>query len=231
MKKLFAMALCASIFTTAQSQIYVQGGVNLANITNSKSGETEKNNMLTTFNAGILGRGTLSSVFSLETGLLLDGRGAKANTYFTGSTDDNYVKSKFNPLYLEVPLNLVFKIPLEGNSNIFLNAGPYAAMGIAGKSKLETRIFGATTNSEENIKFSNDDPSTTQQEDAGYNKLKRFDYGVNVGGGVDLGKVLLKVNYGMGFVKINSTQTDNSSDDKNKFRTVSISLGVPLTAR
>jgi hypothetical protein len=48
---------------------------------------------------------------------------------------------------------------------------------------------------------------------------------------VDLGKVLLKVNYGMGFVKINSTQTDNSSDDKNKFRTVSISLGVPLTAR
>ncbi len=231
MKKLLTLALCASIFTTVKSQIYVQGGVNFANITNSKSGETEKNNMLTSFNAGILGRGTLSTVFALETGLLLDGRGAKANTYFTSSTDDNYVKAKFNPLYLEVPLNLIFKIPLEGNSNIFLNAGPYAAIGIAGKSKLETRIFGATTNSEKSIKFSNDDPSTTQQEDAGYNKLKRFDYGVNVGGGIDLGKVLLKVNYGMGFVKINSTQTNNSSDDKNKFRTVSICLGIPLTAR
>jgi hypothetical protein len=231
MKKMMAVCLLTATGICAKAQFYVQGGVNLANITNSKSGETEKNNMLTTFNAGILGRGNLSDVFALETGLLLDGRGAKANTYFTGSTDDNYVKSKFNPMYLEVPLNLVFKIPLESNSNIFLNAGPYAAMGIAGKSKLETRIFGATTNSEKNIKFSNDDPSTTQQEDAGYNKLKRFDYGVNVGGGVDLGKILLKVNYGMGFAKINSTETDNSANDKNKFRTMSLSLGIPLTGR
>jgi len=229
MKKLLAMAFCAAIFTTAKSQVYVQGGVNLANISIGKSGETENNNMLTTFNAGILGRFNLSTVFDLETGLLLDGRGSKANTYFTNSTEDNYVKSTFNPLYLEVPLNLVFRIPLQKNTNVFFNAGPYAAMGIAGKSKLETRIFGSTTNSESNIKFSNDDPTTTQQEDAGYNKLKRFDYGVNVGGGVDLGKVLLKINYGMGFAKINSTESDNSANDKNKYRTVSISLGIPLS--
>jgi hypothetical protein len=229
MKKLLVLALCAGIFTTAKSQVYVQGGLNLANISVGKSGETEDNNMLTTFNAGILGRFNLSTVFDLETGLLLDGRGSKANTYFTNSTEDNYVKSTFNPLYLEVPLNFVFRIPLEEKTNIFLNAGPYAAMGIAGKSKLETRIFGATTKSERTIKFSNDDPTTTQQEDAGYDKLKRFDYGVNVGGGIDLGKILLKVNYGMGFAKINSTESDNSANDKNKYRTVSVSLGIPLS--
>ena len=79
-----------------------------------------------------------------------------------------------------------------------------------------------------NIKFSNDNPFTSQQDDAAYDKIKRFDFGLNFGGGLDLGKVLLKVNYGFGLTKINSTQSNNSTDDKNKYRTLSISLGIPL---
>lgn len=229
MKKLLAIALCAGIFTNAKSQIYVQGGVNLANISTSNSGSTQKNNMLTTFNAGIMGRSNASEAIALEAGLLLDGRGAKANTYITSSTDDNYIKTKFNPLYLEVPVNLIVRLPLQSKANIFVNAGPYIAMGIAGKSKVESKILGAVTNQTNDIKFNNDDPSTNQQEDASYDKLKRFDYGVNLGAGFDLGKILLKANYGLGLAKINSTETDNSENDKNKYRTVSISVGIPLS--
>ncbi|MEP6948775.1 MAG: outer membrane beta-barrel protein [Ginsengibacter sp.] len=88
--------------------------------------------------------------------------------------------------------------------------------------------MGITFSSSDNIKFSNDDPSTSQQDDAAYNKLKRFDFGLNFGGGLDLGKVLLKLNYGFGLTKVNSTQNDNSVDDKNKYRTISLSLGIPL---
>jgi hypothetical protein len=58
--------------------------------------------------------------------------------------------------------------------------------------------------------------------------LKRFDYGLNLGGGVDFGKLMVKVNYGYGLAKINSTQSDNTANDKNKFRTWSVSLGIPL---
>lgn len=229
MKKLLVLALCAGLFTNAKSQkVYLQGGVNLANISNSNSGATEKNNMLTTFNAGIMGRSNASEPIALEAGLLLDGRGAKANTYTTSSTDDNYIKTKFNPLYLEVPVNLIVRMPLQSKSNIFVNAGPYIAMGIGGKSKVEAKFLGAVSNSSSDIEFNNDNPSTTQQEDASYDKLKRFDYGVNLGAGFDLGKILLKANYGLGLAKINSTETDNSSNDKNKYRTVSISVGIPL---
>jgi hypothetical protein len=32
----------------------------------------------------------------------------------------------------------------------------------------------------------------------------------------------------LGLAKIRSTETDNSSNDKNKYRTVSVSLGIPL---
>lgn len=231
MKKLLAIALCVGLFTTAKSQVYVQGGVNFANISTSNSGATEKNNMLTTFNAGVFARSNSTEPIALEAGLLLDGRGAKANTYLTSSTDDNYLKTKFNPLYLELPVNLILRLPLENKSNIFLNAGPYIAMGIAGKSKVETKFLGVVSNSTSDIKFNNDDPSTTQQEDASYDKLKRFDYGINLGAGLDLGKVIVKANYGMGFAKINSTQTNNSANDKNKYRTVSLSLGIPLSRK
>lgn len=225
MKKLLIIALCTGVFTTAKSQVYIQGGVNLANISTSASGETQSNHMLTTFNAGILGRINIASPLAFETGLLIDGRGAKSKNTSSGN---NYYTAKFNPLYLEVPANLVLRLPLQNNSNIFINGGPYIAMGIAGKSKIDGKVAGVDFHSSKNIKFTSTDPN---EDDQAYSKLKRFDYGVNVGAGIDVGKILLKVNYGLGLAKINSTQTDNSTNDKNKYRTVSISLGIPLGGR
>lgn len=231
MKKLLAIALSIAIFSTAKSQFYIQGGVNFANISTSKSGATEKNNMLTSFNAGVMARSNSRETIALEAGLLLEGRGAKADTYLTSATDDNYVKTKFNPLYLELPVNFVVRLPLQHHENIFFNAGPYVAMGIAGKSKVETKFLGAVSNSSNDIQFNNDNPTTTQQEDASYDKLKRFDYGVNVGGGFDLGSVILKANYALGMAKINSTQSNNSTDNKNKYRTISVSIGIPINRK
>lgn len=213
---------CAGLFTTAKSQIYVQGGVNLSNISTTNSGGTQSNNMLTTFNAGILGRSNKTETIALETGLLLDGRGAKSQS----GSGNTYYKATFNPLYLEVPVNLIVRLPLVNNkTNIFVNAGPYIAMGITGKSKIDGQIAGAAFHSEESIQFTSTDPT---QNDQAYSKLKRFDYGLNFGAGFDLGKVLLKANYSLGLSKINSTQTNNSANDNNKYRTISISVGIPL---
>ena len=228
MKKLLALAIFAGFFTNVKSQVYVQGGVNFANISTSKSGSTQNINMLTAFNAGIMARSNSTEPIALEAGLLLKGKGAKSNTYLTSSPDDNFIKTTFNPLYLELPVNFVLRLPLEKRNNIFVNAGPYIAMGIAGKSKIETRFLGVTTHTTSDIKFNNDAPSTSQQEDARYDKLKKFDYGVNVGAGFDVGKVIIKANYGIGMAKINSTETDNSSNNKNKYRTICVSLGIPL---
>ena len=225
MKKLLIIALCTGVFTKATSQVYLQGGVNLTNISTSTSGETQSKYMLTTFNAGILGRINIAEPLAFETGLLLEGKGAKLKNTSSGN---NYYTAKFNPMYLEVPANLVLRLPIQDKSNIFINAGPYIAMGIAGKSKIDGKIAGVEFHSSENIKFTSTDPN---EDDQAYSKLKRFDYGLNLGAGIDVGKILLKVNYGLGLAKINSTQTDNSTDDKNKYRTLSISLGIPLGGR
>ncbi|MEO6327629.1 MAG: porin family protein [Ginsengibacter sp.] len=229
MKKLLIAVLCFSSLSKAKSQVYIQGGLNLANITKTSSGQTEQNNILTTFNAGISGRFNLSKTIDLETGLLFTGKGAKAETFFGTNTSDNYVKTKLNPFYLEVPLNLILRIPLQKKTNLFFHAGPYAAMGIAGKAISESKILGIINNSESNIRYSNDDPFTSREEDAGYGKLKRFDLGLNLGGGFDFGKLITKVNYGLGLTKINSTESNNGADDKNKYRVLSISLGLPLS--
>jgi hypothetical protein len=227
MKKFFlTLTLTTAIALCTRAQVYVQGGLNLANITKTNDGQTEKNNILPSFNVGILGRLPLTSMFSLESGVLLTGHGSKAETYFNGGTD--YIKTKFNPLYIQVPLNAVIKIPLEKETSVFFNAGPYAAIGIAGKSSSESKFGPLKTSSSKNIAFSNDDPFTSQEEDAGYNKLKRFDFGLNLGGGFQFQHFIIKANYGLGLAKINSTESNNTANDKNKYRTLSFSVGIPL---
>jgi Outer membrane protein beta-barrel domain len=227
MKKLLAITALLFIGVKLNAQlVYVQGGLNLANITKTNDGQTEKNNMLASFNAGIIGRFDFGKIVDLETGVLFTGRGAKAETYFNGGND--YVKSTFNPLYIEVPLNLVVTAPISKNNGVFFNAGPYIAIGVGGKSKTNSKLGLITSSSTSSIKFSNDDPFTSQQDDAAYNKLKRFDYGINVGAGIKLEHLILKVNYGIGLAKINSTESNNSANDKNKYRTLSLSVGIPL---
>jgi hypothetical protein len=228
MKKVLTGIAVLFITTYAHAQLfYAQAGLNLANITTTNNGQTEKNNILPTFNAGFMGRFGLSKEVDLESGLLFTGRGSKAQTYFNGGND--YVKSTFNPLYVELPLNLVITVPLEKKSGIFFNAGPYVAVGVGGKSKTDSKIGPITSSSSSSIKFSNDNPFTSQQDDAAYDKLKRFDFGINLGGGFQFEHLILKVNYGLGLAKINSTESNNTVNDKNKYRTLSISVGIPLS--
>ena len=227
MKKLLSVLVISLAALSGKAQkTYVQGGLNLANITKTNDGQTEKNNILPTFNVGLMHRFAIVPEIAIETGLLFTGKGSKAETYFNGGA--GYVKTKFNPLYLEMPVNVVYKIPVGSGSNVFFHAGPYVAVGIAGKSISETNTLGIISKSEENIKFSNDDPFTSQQDDAGYDKLKRFDVGLNAGAGFGFKRLMFKANYGLGLSKINSTQSDNNANDKNKYRTVSFSVGIPL---
>ncbi|HSN59453.1 MAG TPA: outer membrane beta-barrel protein, partial [Ferruginibacter sp.] len=170
MKKVLTVLMFSTVMAgAANAQLfYAQGGLNLANITNTNSGGTEDNAILPTFNVGLMGRFGLSETVDIETGLLLTGKGSKAETYFNGGND--YVKAKFNPLYVEVPLNLVVNIPLASSTKLFVNAGPYAAIGGGGKSKLDTKIGVLTSYSERDINFNNDDPFTSEQENAAYDK-------------------------------------------------------------
>lgn len=231
-----ALALAAGMygFVNAQTSsvsanpggVYLKGGVNFSNISVNSNGAVNDANSLTTFNVGFIGDIPIADIFSFQTGLYLNGKGSKTVSYFGPNTDANYYKVRFNPLYLELPANFVLKFPVDKTSRFYAGAGPYIAMGIGGKVKGTQNIAGNVSTYEKSIQFNNDDPTTSEQEDASVRKLRRFDGGVNFLAGVEVDRFMIGVNYGLGLSKIGSTQDNNN--DKNKYRIWSVNVGVRL---
>lgn len=211
--------------STNPGNFIIKGGVNLANISVTDNGRVNDANQLTSFNVGFAVDIPLAETFSIQPGLIYTGKGAK--TAVGKSTDNFYYTAKSNPMYLELPVNLVGKIPLTSNTKFYLGAGPYAAMGITGKNKVETHILGVASYQNNDIAYSKDDPTTSREENYGYGKLKRFDYGLNALAGLEFARFTLGANYGYGLTKINSG-TDNNANDKGKNRVWSFNLGIKL---
>ncbi len=112
-------------------------------------------------------------------------------------------------------------------SKFYVGAGPYVAVGVAGKNKINGKVLSQSFTSEKTIEWSNDDPTTGFEENAGFGIMRRFDYGLNGTIGVEGRKAIVSVNYGYGLAKLQSG--DNSSaDEKNKHRVISVSIGFRL---
>jgi hypothetical protein len=121
---------------------------------------------------------------------------------------------------------VVVKSP--GQTKIFGGAGPYLGVGVAGKNKVEGKFLGTSFESNKNIEFSNDDPTTLNyDEGAGAGIMKRIDYGINALAGVECSKAVFSFNYGYGLAKIQSGG-NSSEDNNNKHRVFSFTVGVKL---
>lgn len=229
MKKTIILAVAVlfivSNLSAQQGSVYLKGGLNIANISKTSDGRIDDANALASFHVGFMGDLPVGKFFAIQPGLLFTGKGAKTQTGQPG--DNYYYKATSNPLYIELPINFVAKLPLAPGSSFFIGAGPYAAIGVAGKNKVDGNAGLVHFNSNDAIKFSNDDPTTfNEQEGAGLGIMRRFDFGLNGTAGFELDKLLLSVNYGYGLTKINSVAQND--DDKNKHRVISLSVGFKL---
>ncbi|MDP4185242.1 MAG: porin family protein [Bacteroidota bacterium] len=108
---------------------------------------------------------------------------------------------KFMIDYIEIPVDLTFHVPLCGIS-LFAQAGPYVGYGVSSKYK----VGGQTTT----IHFG-----------SGADQIKRMDFGGNIGGGIELGKLQLGVRYELGLYDI-----DNVSGTSTKNRVFSATLAL-----
>jgi len=218
--------LLISFFAQAQSNAQIKAGVNLANVSTTNDGDVDDANMLTSFHVGILGDVHIASILHLQPGIFFTGKGSKIEI---GRPEENfYVKQTSNPFYIEVPINLVIKLPFNDESHFFFGAGPYGAIGIAGKAKTDKKVLSFSSHTEKSIEFSNDDPTTFgEDEGTGFGVLKRFDYGLNGTVGVEGKKVVLSAGYGLGLAKLQSG-SDSNADNNNKHRVLSFSLGFKL---
>ena len=210
------LTILSGSVSAQKSSAIIRGGVNFANISNSNDGGISDSRMLTSWQAGIIGDLNITEFLAIQPGLLYTSKGVKTENGDEG--DAFYQKLTFNPQYLEVPVNLVFKTP-TGNAKFFVGAGPYAAVGIGGKFKGEGLVDFSNK-----IEFSDDDPLTAEEEGAGAFRVKRFDYGFNGLVGIEASSMVITANYGLGLAKIRSG-ADSDDNDNNKHRVFSLTLG------
>jgi hypothetical protein len=222
---LIASAIVLTATTYAQNA-RVQVGLNLANVSVTDNGRVDDANMLTSFHVGIVGDFKLAPMVAFQPGILYTGKGSKVQKGQPG--DNAYFKQTTNPFYFEVPANIVFKFPFASESHAFIGAGPYLGIGVSGKATTDKTILGVSSHTEKNIVFSNDDPTTfNQEEGTGLGVMKRFDYGANATAGIAGKSLVLGVNYGLGLAKLQSG-ANSSADNNNKHRVLSFFVGFRL---
>jgi hypothetical protein len=226
--KIFYLSVAAIILmSNAKAQhAQIKAGVNLANVSVADDGTVDDANMLTSFQVGITGDVHVASILYLQPGIFFTGKGSKLE--IGRPTENFYAKQTTNPFYIEVPVNFVIKLPFNDESHFFFGAGPYGAIGIAGKAKTDRKVLNFTSHTENNIEFSNDDPSTFgEEEGTGLGVLKRFDYGLNGVVGVEGKSLVLSAGYGLGLAKLQSG-SNSSSDNNNKHRVLNFTVGFKL---
>lgn len=224
MKAKFLVFLSFLIISSTVSAQILKVGVNVANVTTTNDGDIEEANALTSFQVGFLLNLKILPFTTFQPGILFTGKGSK--TQSGESTDPTYFRATSNPYYVEIPANFIFKTP--GPIKVFFGGGPYLAMGLAGKNKTDGKLLGVPFSSDDDIIWSDDDPSTLNYEEgSGYGIMKKFDYGVNGIAGIETKKVILSAGYGYGLAKLQSG-SGTGSDDRNKHRVITFAVGIKL---
>lgn len=214
---LISAILLFGLSTTAFSQLRfgIDGGVSFSN-TNIKSTSgglslSPNTNTLTSFHIGILAEAPLGNKFYLQPQLQLAGQGFKLKNYM-GSNFNETV----NPFYLELPVNIIYKIPV-GPGKAFAGLGPYLAIGLFGKAKGKGTYAGEKIDSTKNIRFG----SSAQKDD-----FTSLDDGLNFKGGYEFDNgFLITVNYSLG---LKNTVPDPPSGASRRNYYVGISIGYLL---
>lgn len=196
----------------------VKAGATFPNFSISGQDSEDDAKMTTSFYIGGTVTVPVSDRFSLQSGLSFIGKGTESDNLSEFSEDGMSVtgKAKINPLYLELPVNAIVNFE-AGNGKFFIGAGPYVAMGIAGKVKVtgSATANGSTTTAtvKEDIKFGTGDDDL----------LKRGDFGLNFLAGYELNNGFnIQAGYGLGLSNLLNVDSNIASM---KNRVLSIGVG------
>ncbi len=209
MKKLILLAAFA--VTTSIASAQVSFGVQLgANIAFGKRTTVDNSGLPTAFSndpkvgviGGFLAEIPLGSTLAFRPELNFIQKGSKTNSTFSIYESN----SKITLNYIEMPLNVVYKLNV-GSGNFFFGLGPTLAFGISGKIKT-TDPNDPTNNENTTVKFDGKkDADLSATDDKAH--LKAFDFGANIIAGYKLGMgVFFKLGYTYNFVELDPNHSD-----------------------
>ncbi len=206
MKRLTIIAFAvAAVFTVFCASALAQkttggikGGLNLARFTGNDAADELDFKM--GFCAGGFITYNIGSAFAIQPEVLFTMKGAQSES-IAGFLDET-MKISMELDYLEIPLLFKLSVPTQGGIKPWLFAGPAVAINLSAKSKVE---YGVVS------------------EDADMENIKETDLGLVVGGGFDLGTLVIEARYTLGLTSIEDFEI-GETDLKNAV--VSIMAGI-----
>ncbi len=200
------IVVIALIMTTNASfaqNFGIKAGLNLATMLMKDDDYTYSDDldMKLGFHLGVTAEFPISEMISFETGLLLTQKGYKFKINWFGETWDY----TFNLNYLEVPLMAKVTYDL-GGAILYGQFGPYVGFGLTGKYKFDDE--------EEDVEWGSgvDDD------------IKRLDFGLNAGIGLQVNNITIGASYGLGLMNV-------SPDDEDGFKANNRVIGFSVGYR
>ena len=220
-KKLIIVVFIATIVSESFAQtLGIRAGLNLSNILSKNDDDIYSDNfkMNPGFHIGAVVEFPITEIFSFETGLLLSTKGYKNNEGATILTETIEYKSRLNLLYVDIPITSKIFFNL-GDAKIYCTLGPYFGVGLIGRYNIEVTIMGETEINDKDIQWGSDEEN---------DDMKRLDFGLTAGAGVEINTIQVGLFYGLGLANI-STNTDRGSIANN--RILGISVGFKFSRK
>lgn len=212
--KLFIVVIALTMATDELSaqRFGLKGGLNFSDMLVKDDNTTFSNDskMKLGYNIGATAEFSLSKIFSFETALFLSSKGYKNSAVTSWIDKPMKVDTEMSFLYLDIPLTAKAAFDL-GSAKIYGILGPYIGIGLSGNSKSEATYDGETKTSEVDVEWGDS-----------RDEVKRLDYGLTIGAGVEINSFDIGISYGLGLA---NTANDNNNGIIAKHRVLGLSVG------
>lgn len=185
---LLTMVICPSIYA---QNLSVRGGFNLASIHGRDLSTQQHEKWKPGIHIGLNLEVPVYKNLSFLTGLNLSGKGS-ISTSETNEIIDNFryrvkYEHKLSMIYLEVPISMRYRIPINENSSIYTDAGCYLGFAIAGK---------------EQFRLESTDQNEFETGAVNWKLYKRLDFGLTCGIGFEIYKLQIGCLMDYGLMRI-----------------------------
>jgi len=209
LKKCFILLIVLASVTGsvgAQARIGIKFGYNLGGVIGDFTGRPADNKptvagnpdnfqIRSGFQGGLIVDWKINDVIALQPGARFAMQGFK-DEYRTGvsATSGNKETRIISMYYLQVPLNVQYRLNIAEETNLLFQAGPYAGFGLFGR---QTRIRNGKT-----LELSDNHKKITFGNDKGFDVQKLMDYGVGAGVGIEFIRFQFMLGYDFGLAKM-----------------------------
>lgn len=209
---------------SAQTQWGVKLGGNLSGMRLKDQSGFTKVELRPGFHVGGTADLPLTAQLFLQPALLFTSKGFTVGKKAIAENLYGVDKIKFTSYYLELPVNLVYKLPM-GPGKMLFGAGPYIAYGLGGRWKAEAGGMSVKGT----LKFMNDVSSMDSSMGGNSRKIpytKPLDFGANILIGYELQKNLyFHLNGQLGLLDVDPS-FDGVSDENSSVKTWQFGLSA-----